>query len=870
MEFQQLCFQVLIIIAIGLGGCNTSPNLRVDELYCNNRINPVGVEGIPEFRWTVVSDRNGAEVKDHEIRMGDKKTPGIEYVKSLRLEEGKKYEWQVRVRDEKGKFSPWSKLAWFVTGIPDAGWAGAKWIGYERLSDSLKLVPGVHGSGNGLGNLAVKRPVVPSFRKTIKISKPVSEAWLFVSGLGQYTLELDGRDMTAGFMRPGWTNYAKTCLYNGYDMTDRLKIGPHEILITVGNGFFNVNRERYRKMVATWGMPMMRAILVVRYSDGSTEKINSDTSWEAAPSATTFASIYGGEDYDERLRKPLFTPALEVKGPGGAMRWEADYPLQSMETFKPAKITELADSSWVYDFGQNASGIPEIKVSAAAGQTVRLTPGELIDDTGQVTQQASGGPHYYDYTSDGISRNSWLPRFTYYGFRYISLGGGVPAGKPNPRHLPVVEDVLFHHTRNSSPAVGTFRCSSDLFNRIFSLIDWSVRSNMASVTTDCPHREKLGWLEVTHLMGNSIRYNYDIHNMYVKIIDDMIESQLENGLVPDIAPEYVTFAGGFRDSPEWGSSAVILPWYIYSWYADRKPMERAWPMMKKYVDYLGSMAKGGIVSHGLGDWCDLGPNPPGESQLTPKALTATAIYYYDLSVLSQMGLLLGYSEDAKMLADRALAVKQAFNAKFFNPQTHIIASGSQTSHAMPLVVGLVPDQEKKEVFKNLILAVERDGYALTPGDIGFHYLIQALQDAGAGDVIYKMNSREDVPGYGFQLKRGATSLTESWPALRYVSNNHMMLGHLMEWLYSGIGGIRQADGSAGFQKIIIDPRPVGDLTWAEVTHRCILGEIYCHWEKSAGGYTLDVRIPVGATADVFFNGKPLGSIGSGKYQYKGE
>jgi len=875
IKIRQLPGPVLIVLAISLAACAGSSHLRIDQVYCNNRINPIGIEGTPEFRWTVVTDRNGAQVADYEIRIKDyktlrkeeKKTVRKEDVKTLRLEEGKKYEWQVRVKDQEGNFSAWSKTAWFVTGFSDKQWDHAEWIGYEELPDSLKLVPGVHGSGNNLGNLALKRPVVPSFHKLVTIGKPVSDAWLFVSGLGQYTLAIDGKDITGGFMRPGWTNYAKTCLYNGFDMTGHLKNGPHDLIITVGNGFFNVNRERYRKLVTTWGMPMARAILVIHYSDGSTESIYSGTGWETAPSAITFASIYGGEDDDARLNNPVWKPAIVVKGPGGAMHWEADYPLQIMETFKPVKVTGLPDSTWVYDFGQNASGIPEIKVSGAAGQTVRLTPGELINDNGQVTQQASGGPHYYEYTSDGKSDNPWMPRFSYYGFRYVSLSGGIPAGKPNPRNLPVIENIRFHHTRNSSPTVGSFKCSNDLFNKIFALIDWSVRSNLASVTTDCPHREKLGWLEVTHLMGNSIQYNYDIHNLYVKIIDDMIESQLDNGLVPDIAPEFVPFSGGFRDSPEWGSSAVIVPWYVYNWYADRKPMERAYPMMKRYVDYLGRMAKGSIVSHGLGDWFDLGPGSPGESQLTPMALTATAIYYYDLAILSKMAGILGLADDSKVLADSALTVKNAFNAKFYNPATHVIATGSQTAYSMPLVVGLVPEEDKGEVFKNLIRAVEKDGYALTAGDVGYHYLVQALQDAGANEVIFRMNSREDVPGYGFQLKHGATSLTESWPALRFVSNNHMMLGHLMEWFYSGIGGIRQAEGSVGYQKLIIDPKPVGDLTWAEVSHRCILGEISCRWKKSEKGFTLDVGIPVGAVADVFFNGKSLGKVGSGKYHF---
>jgi hypothetical protein len=255
MKIRQLIPQVLAIVLFGLAGCSGSSHFRVDQLFCNNRINPVGVEGTPEFRWTVVSDKNGTDVTGYEIRLGDQKIDRLDDVKTLTLEAGKRYEWQVRVRDEKGKFSAWSKKAWFVTGFPDSGWSGAEWIGFEELPDSLKLVPGVHGSGDELGNLALRKPVVPVFRKTLSIGKTVSEAWIFVSGLGQYTIEMDGKDLTGGFMRPGWTNYAKTCFYNGYDLTEQLKNGPHDILVTVGNGFFNINRERYRKMVSAWGMP---------------------------------------------------------------------------------------------------------------------------------------------------------------------------------------------------------------------------------------------------------------------------------------------------------------------------------------------------------------------------------------------------------------------------------------------------------------------------------------------------------------------------------------------------------------------------------------------------------------------------------------
>ncbi len=863
--------------------CMKQASIEFDELKCNNLINPVGIEGSPYFSWTLsaLSENASAtayEVRVNELNLIEKLENGNEngwLYHGPELEPGRKYSWQVRAWDEEERSTAWSPKAWFVTGLPDQEWSDARWIGFEELQDSMKVIPGVHGSGNHLGEKGLQQPVIPQFRKEFDVSKKVSGAYLFVSGLGHYTLSVDGEAPDDRFLAPGWTLYSKTCYYNGYDVTSLLNPGTHTIGVTVGNGFFNVNRERYRKLVTAWGMPMMRLKLVIRYADGSHDELVSDQSWKTAPSPVTYTSIYGGEDFDacliqEGWDSPGFDDSelqntLIVEGPGGVMRNEEDHPLRIMESFNPVSINEMPDGTFVYDFGQNASGIPEIKVSGSAGQTLRLTPGELLDDDGFITQQASGGPSYFDYTSAGEAGEKWKPDFTYYGFRSLGLSGAVPAGFPNPENKPVVEEAVFHHTRNSSPAVGFFECSNELFNQIYELIDWSMRSNLASVTTDCPHREKLGWLEVPHLMGNSIQYIYDIQNLCNKIVNDMMDSQLENGLVPDIAPEYVPFAGGFRDSPEWGSSAVILPWYIYLWYGDKRPMDRAWTMMTRYMDYLEGMSDNGILSHGLGDWFDLGQQSPGSSQLTPLALTATAIYFYDLSILSEMASLLGKTDDAKVYGLRAEVVKHAFLDRFYDPETHVIATGSQTSYAMPLVVGLIDDDNMSLVRDNLIAAIERDGYALTAGDIGFHYLVKALQDAGADDVIWKMNARDDVPGYGYQLKKGATALTESWPALRYVSNNHMMLGHLMEWLYSGIGGISQAEGSVAYERIIIDPKPVGDLTWAEVSHTCIKGEIYMKWEKKEDGIEMAIRVPVGSEAEVRFGGKELGKYSAGFY-----
>jgi hypothetical protein len=356
-------------------------------------------------------------------------------------------------------------------------------------------------------------------------------------------------------------------------------------------------------------------------------------------------------------------------------------------------------------------------------------------------------------------------------------------------------------------------------------------------------------------MGASLHYNYDLYPLYRKAIRDMMDAQTADGLVPDIAPEYTQFMGGFRDSPEWGSAAVILPWILWEWYGDKAIVEEAIPMMQKYVDYLGTKASDHILSHGLGDWFDYGPKRPGEAQLTPKSLTATAIYYYDLQLLAQMLRLCGRPREAEQNAILASKVKTSFTAHFFNPITRVYSTGSQTAMAMPLCVGLVEEAHKGQVFKNLTDSIIHSGNALTAGDIGFHFLVKALEEYGGSQLLYEMNFRNDLPGYGFQLKKGATALTESWPALEEVSNNHLMLGHLMEWFYTGLGGIKQETGSSAFKNIIIRPEIVGDLTQVKASYQSVYGPIRSEWKKESNALVMKVEIPANTNATIYFPGK---------------
>jgi len=740
-------------------------------------------------------------------------------------------------------------------------WDNARWIAFEQLEDSMKVVPAVHGSGDHLGDKAIKRSVVPLFRKEFSVTGEIEYASINISGLGHYELYINGDRVGDRFLSPGWTYYQKRCLYNTYDITERLRSGDNTIGVIVGNGFYNVNRERYRKLVIAYGYPELIFNITIKYRDGSVKNFVSDQSCMVSPSPITYSSIYGGEDYDARLEQPGWSvPGFDDSnwqepfinsGSKGKLVPEEDHPLKVMQEFATQKIFTSGTGRTIYDFGQNASGIVSLKVKGNRGARILIRPDEILNSEGNITQRSSGGPFEFNYVLRGEGVEEWQPRFTYYGFRYADVE--IVESEDAVGKTEIV-DLKMLHTRNSSPASGSFSCSDTLFNQIFDLINWGIKSNMASVATDCPHREKLGWLEQVYLIGPSMHYNFNIHQLYRKIVVDMMDSQLDNGLVPDIAPEYVPFEHGFRDSPEWGSASVIIPWQMYKWYGDEELLDRAYPMMKRYVEYLESQAENGILDHGLGDWYDLGPNPPGVAQLTPRALTATSIYFYDLQIVSKAANVLGKEQDIEIYDDLSAMIRDAFLEKFYSPESGLCATGSQTSYAMSLYTGLIPDGERDKVLKNLTDSIKRNDYALTSGDIGYHFLVRVLSENGRSDVLYKMNNRSDRPGYGYQLKMGATALTESWSALAESSNNHMMLGHLMEWFYAGLGGIYQETGSVAYKDIVIAPKPVGQIEWVRCSFESPKGIVSTDWKIEDKTFKLDLGVPDGATARVILPG----------------
>lgn len=872
--------------------------LEIVNPRCEYRQNPLGVDAAqPALSWEIRSSNKNVLQTAYRIIVADdpallrsntgniwdsKKTISPASIQVLYkgkpLQSTRKYFWKVMVWDNKGN-NDWSSEAHWQMGLLKADdWKGAQWVAYDQLPDFAKIVPLAHGRGKK--EWGTRKNILPLLRKTFNVDKAVKQATVFICGLGQFEMSLNGKKTGDHFLDPGWTQYNKHALYVSFDITKDLEPGQNAIGVMLGNGFYYIPGERYRKLTGAYGYPKMIVRIVIEYTDGSTTDIVSDGSWRTSPSPIIFSSIYGGEDYNANLEQagwnqPGFNDqswkqVVLTDGPA-LLQSQMTEPLKAIESFSSVKTTLLNNGDWIYDLGQNFSGIPSIEVSGKKGDTVRIIPAELINEDGSANQKGSGGPSYFTYILKGEGVEQWQPQFTFYGFRYLQVQGVVPANESNPQQLAVIKNIGGIHTRNAAPKTGEFTSSNTLFNQTYELINWAIKSNTMSVFMDCPHREKLGWLEETHLMGSSVQYNYDIAALCKKVIRDMMNAQTEEGLVPEIAPEFVQFEDPFRDSPEWGSACIILSWYAYKWYGDKQSLTEAYPMMKKYIAYLEKKSVNYILAHGLGDWYDIGPNRPGISQLTPLGVTATATFYYDLSLMIKTAKLLGKNEDAVSFRQLAANVKKAFNGKYFNPQTKQYATGSQAANAMALYVDLVELPERNAVIANLVKDIRDCGNALTAGDIGYRYVLRALEDAGRSDIIFDMNSRTDVPGYGYQLAHGATALTESWQAYPSVSNNHFMLGHLMEWFYAGLCGIKQASDAVAYNKIELRPQPVGDLTNASATYHSVYGPVKVSWKKNGRTFTLMASIPPNTKATIHFPSnqtyrQPV-NIGSGDYTY---
>ena len=725
---------------------------------------------------------------------------------------------------------------WITAGMPGAAEGNAPSIG----------MPGVHVHGGAHPPVGPNVPL-PIFRKSFVLdAAAISRAQVAVCGLGHFELSVNGEKVGDHFLDPPWSDYADTCYYVRFDVARLLKPGENVLGVMLGNGMYNVPGGRYTKFVGSFGPPKFTLCLEV--SQGDKERIiTSDDTWKTEDGPIAFSCIYGGEDYDARREQPgwdkpgfddgHWKPVKVVDGPGGRLRPATSPPIKVVRHLESVSVTKLKDGRYEVDLGENLSSRPVIKVKGKAGSRVTI---ETAERKGQPWRG-----HSYAYTLKGSAEPElFAPRFTYFSFQYLYVSGTAWGDDiESGGGLPELVDVGADFVSSCGPRIGTFACSNPLLNEIDAMIDRSVASNLQHVLTDCPHREKLGWLEVAHLMGPSILLNYDMGELYRKICRDTTDSQLENGSVPDIAPEYVRFKDGFFESPEWGSASVQLPWLIHQWYGDERILREQYPTMARYTDYLaGTRNEAGLVKGGLGDWYDWTPEKGhvGPSQLTPPELPATCMLYDNARILRQGAMMQGKAAEAQKWKELLEEVRRDFLAAYYDKQNKTVATGSQCSLALGLYFHLVPDEDRGAVLANLVRSVERNQYRPSTGEVSFRYLVLSLAESGRSDVVYRMINRTDPPGYGCMLKQhGLKTLSERWDRPG-SSLNHCMFGHIQEWFQKYLLGIRQAPGSTGYEKVLIDPFIPDDLQWAKGSFDSPNGRIEVAWVRK--GRTVEVTV----------------------------
>ena len=903
---------------VAFAAVSVSAKLTVTRLTCNYQGDPAApesgyindmavTEGDIRLGWQMAATANGESQSAYEITIrenvtdktvyasGKVKSSQSQLVSAPALKPNRHgYYWQVRVWNDKDEASDLSGKQ-EIRVVPDK--IDAEWIGAitkkdakipeGRFSNAVFKKDSFKTKWADVDTLSTKSIIL---RKEFSLEgKQVADAVLYVSGMGHYKLSINGTGVGNAEFAPVWSEYDKTVYYNVFDVTQLLATGDNAIGVLLGNGMFNVQRMgRYSKLQTSFGPPQMLFRMEINYADGTQQVIKSGQDWKYDFSPITFNTIYGGESYDARLEQTGYDRAgfddtkwrnaVLTEGPKGRLTVQTVQPVRIMERYgikswKPIPADSLAaaskatkrdihPSAFVADMGQNLAGFPEIVVSGKRGQKVTMLVAEKLTPQGACDQRQTGRQHYYEYTLKGDGQEVWHPHFSYYGFQYIQVEGAVLEGQPNPDGLPVLKRLNSCFIYNSAEEVSSFECSNPLFTQTHRLIERAERSNMQSVLSDCPHREKLGWLEQDHLCGPSLLYNYDMTRYAPKVIRDITDTQKPNGMVPTTAPQYISFGNLFDDSPEWGSTLVILPFMYYDQYGDSTLITRNYEPMRRYVDYLTSRADNGIVSHGLGDWYDYGPWRAGFSKNTPVPLVATAHYIFDLQLLTRAAEMTGHKADVEKYSALLKDVTDSFNRTFYKPDSCYYGTGSQTSNALPLYLGLTGGNKQK-VMQSLIADIEAHGNRLTTGDVGNRYLFQTLAQNDLNELLYTMLNHYETPGYGFQLRHGATTLTEQWDPRQGSSWNHFMMGQIDEWLFKTLAGIQNQPGTHGLRHLLITPTLVGDLQYVKASTASLYGKISVNCSRTQ----LTVEIPVGSDATIVLPNGQRKQVSSGRYTF---
>lgn len=863
--------------------------VSLDNLRCEYRKNPLGIDATrPRLSWVLQSDQRGQKQTAYQVlvastpealandrgdlwdsgKVASEKSIHVEYAGKA-LGSRMRCHWKVRVWDKNERPSVWSKPAIWTMGLLDAKDWQAQWIGAVANRPQRTDAQRVGQDADKADNPPYAAVLL---RKEVSLAKTPVRAMAYVCGLGYCEASINGKRVGDHVLDPGFTDYTKRTLYATYDVTELLRPGRNAIGVVLGGGWYDLPTiDDWKFHQAPWiAPPKLMLRIDVEYADGTREAVVSDGNWKWSTGPIVFNSVRAGETYDARREKPgwdgpgyddsQWHGAQVLPAPAGRLMAQSHPPIRITESFRPVAVSEPKPGVYVFDLGVNITGWARLQTRGSRGQTIKLEFNELLNPDGTVNMRhmaeyAVGPFQTEQFILKGEGLEVFEPRFTYHGFRYVQVTG--------LSEKPTLETLTGRWVHTDLEPAGEFSCSNPLLNKIQELILRTQRNNIHGIPTDDPHREKIGWTQDGCVTMEEAIYNFNAATFYTKWFRDILDAQDENGHVACIAPtpgwgrSHPDGSPGPLSDPWWGGAIVRTPWQLYRYYGDERILAEAYNAMTKYLDYVGNHAPNRIAWAEEGDWLEVGSI--SVSERTPPTLASTAAYYYYARIVSDVAAILGKTDDAKKYAELAEAINQSFHRQFFDPATGLYAKDSQTAQALPLYFGMTPPEKRPLVLEQLTKNIQQTrNNHISSGIVGTLYVFQTLMESGRDDLGYAMAVQEDFPSWGHMIRRGATTIWESWTGSG--SRNHPVLGCIGAWFYQALAGIRLDPSEPAFKKIIIKPAVVGDLTWVNARHESAYGTIACQWKREANALSLCITIPPNTTATVFVPTKDAGAV----------
>ncbi len=900
---------LLPLLVLAMGACRTAGNVEITSPTVEMQVNPEGVAAEnPRFSWKLASAgqdvmqtawRIEVAVSEKDLKAGtghlwdsgrveSDSSVLVDYAGEP-LASGTKHWWRVTVWTGPGP-SVMSAPQHFSTALADGDWK-AQWIG---LNDTENL------------KVEDNRTILPAryLRKEFDVQAKPVRAVLYVSGVGSSICHINGKRVGDDVFGPLPTWYDASVPYLTYDVTALVKKGANAIGAALGNGRYLMMREH--GMIG-FGLPRLLAQLEIEYSDGTTETVITDQSWTATADGPIRANNeFDGETYDSRMELGRWTEtgydasswqsAVLMEASKGKLTAQLSPSLKVMEEIKPLSVKKVGDGRYIVDMGQNMVGIQQVRLQGKKDQPITMRFAEVLKDNGTElyldNMRSARVTDVYTPARDG--EFTWEPSFVYHGFRFMEISG--------LDYEPAAADFTGKVVYDEMATIGTFETSDEMINRIHRNAYWGIRGNYRGMPTDCPQRdERLGWLgdRTTGAYGESFIFGNAL--MYNKWLADIEESMSPEGSISVVSPRYWTI---YNDDVTWPAAYFYVADMLWRQFGDAKQIKARYPSMKKWIAHMTEVGMTDyiITRDTYGDWC-MPPESPelihsqDPSRRTAGPVLSTTVFYSILELMQKFAAMNGLPEDAAGYADLAAKVREAYNAKFFNPETAQYDNNTVTANMLSLQLGLVPAGYEERVFANIVEKTEVDckGH-VSAGVLGIQHLMRGLTHRGNLELAYRIVTNDTYPSWGYMIKNGATTIWELWngdtadPAMN--SRNHvMLLGDLLVWFYEDLAGIKNDPSSVGFKKIIMEPVFPEKLTHVDASYDSPYGMIGSSWRRDGDRLEWNIEIPANTTATVKlpsrFGIKVDGSmpgihsvnesdgtlaveLGSGKYSLKSE